>query len=724
MISMAFIGLAAVYVTLAPNRYTARVDLVIDTKKVVWVQSELSSENRGADDATVESEIQTTKSEKVARAVVRKLNLTQDSEFVGSSEGLGSRAWSRLKWTATKLGLSKFPGLEWVALPDPPPSQDDLLQSALNTLAANLRVVRLGRSYHEEIAYTAFDPIKASTIANAFADAYIEDQLEAKFEGTRRATEWLHQRIEELRKQASDAYKAVQDFKSTNSIIIGVEGKLASDVELDQLGIALAKARADTSQAQARLDRITRVLEQRSAAQDTAIPDPVVTDALNSLVISKLREKFLQDQSKATEWANKYGPNHRSVLDLRADMTNLRIAIWDEISRIAESYKSELQIAKSQEAAIDQRMIDVFQKSGSMRQSQVKLRELETSATSYRNIYETFLSRFTQSVQQQSFPSTEARVVTAASPPRKPSWPKGGLILALAGVCGLTIGMLLGVAREQMDRKFRTRGHVEELAGTQCLAVLPLYSQPRTLMSAVMKSRTSSAPTAFRELSKASPFSATAEALRYIKVAIDLYPSKGKVIGIVSALPGEGKTTVAAAFAAFAAKSNSRTLLIDADLRNPSLTRTLGYAGADGLPNLGADADFRKLILENPEYKFDFIPAATQVACLNSSDALNSPPVVSMLKKARSEYDYVLVDLPPILPVADVKALAHLMDAFVLVVEWGSTSVEEVTKAVGSSPILRDRLIGAVLNKANASAMRRLEGYSDRHYSYFAKSEA
>ncbi len=118
-------------------------------------------------------------------------------------------------------------------------------------LRANLRVTRLGRSYIEQIAYTSLDPNKAATIANAFADAYIEDQLEAKFEATRRASIWLEQRIGELRKQASDAFKEVQDFKSQHGIIIGVDGKLASEVELDQLGVSLAKARAETSQAKA-----------------------------------------------------------------------------------------------------------------------------------------------------------------------------------------------------------------------------------------------------------------------------------------------------------------------------------------------------------------------------------------------------------------------------------------------------------------------------------------
>ena len=700
--------LGATYVALSPSKYTAQADMIIDTKRVTWTQTEMASENRTVEDASVESEIETTKSEKVAEAVIRHLHLTEDPEFVGSGPGLRRRIFSLFK----------------LAGPEQEPSNDELVQRALATVKDNLRVTRLGRSYIEQIAYTSLDRDKAAKIANAFADAYIEDQLQAKFEATRRASAWLEQRIGELRQQASDAYKAVQDFKSENSIIIGVDGKLASEVELDQLGIALAKARADTSQARAKLDRISRVLEQRSDKENSLnIPDPVVTDALSNPVITKLRQQFLDDQNKESEWSARYGPDHTAARNLRAEMAALQRAIWDEISRIAESYKSELQIAKSQEESIDKRMIEVFQKSGATRQSQVRLRELETAANTYRGIYETFLSRFTQSVQQQSFPSTEARIVTVASPPRGPSSPKVTLTIALAAICGLGLGVMSAFAREQMNRQIHTRAQLEKLLGTSCLAVLPAFPQKGPVMRKLQGATRDSG--AFRQISEVAPFSATAEALRYIKVAIDLHPTGGKVIGIVSALPGEGKTTVATGFAAFVAKSGSRTLLIDADLRNPSMTRALGYVNAPGLVNMVADkSNFDDLVITDSKFKFDFLPSSTRMKPSNSSDILNSPAMKDMLRAAKSNYDYVLVDLPPILPVVDVKAVAHLFDAFVLVVEWGSTSTDEILKAVGASPIVSERLLGAVLNKADEAIMRRFEGYSDRRYMYYTNEPA
>src|SRR5579864_2977327 len=376
------------YLAVTPALYTAQADMIIDTKRVTWTQSELATENRNVEDASVDSEIETTKSERVALLVINRMHLVDDPEFAGAGRGLKRRI----------LAL-----LHLVPAVDVEPSNDQMTRRVLGAVKNNLRVTRLGRSYIEQIAFTSLDPDKAAKIANAFADAYIEDQLQAKFEATRRASVWLEQRIGELRQQASDAYKEVQDFKSQHQIIIGVDGKLASEVELDQLGIALAKARADTSQARAKLDRITRVLEQRNDKESFDIPDPIVTDALSNPVITKLRQQFLDDQNRESEWSARYGADHQAARNLRAEMAALQRAIWDEVSRIAESYKSELQIAKSQEESIDKRMMDVFQQSAATRQSQVRLRELETAATTYRNIYETFLSRFTQSVQQQSF---------------------------------------------------------------------------------------------------------------------------------------------------------------------------------------------------------------------------------------------------------------------------------------------------------------------------------
>jgi exopolysaccharide transport family protein len=698
------LALGSWYLSVTPARYTARLDLVIDTKRVSWSNSELSTENRIVEDASVESEIEATRSENIILSVVNRLHLDEDPEFTSISLGWRQRLLAFLKLAS--------------AAP-PERSKEQITRSAVEAVRRNLDVTRIGRSYIEQIAFTSLDPDKAAKITTTFADAYMEDQLQAKFDATHRASLWLEQRIGELRQQASDAFKQVQDFKSKNGIIIGADGKLASEIELDQLGKALAKARTDTSEAQAKLERMTLVLQQRTGKEALDIPDPAVTDALSNPVITKLRQQFFDDQSKETEWSARYGSDHQATKNLRAEMAALRQAIWDEISRIAESYKSEVQIAQSREESIDRRMTEVFQQSADTRQSQVRLRELETAANTYRGLYETFLTRFTQSVQQQSFPSTEARVISAAGAGAK-SYPKTGFTLILASLCGLGLGVAAGLAREQMSRRIRTRAQLESLLGTSCLAVVP------SIGSRLLPIRKKKGPTqesgAFRKMSEVAPFSATAEAFRYVKVAIDLSPGDSKVIGFVSALPGEGKTTIAATFAAFVAKGGARVLLIDGDLRNPSISRSLGYTDHPGMIDMVANkSSADDLVIHDQKYKFDFLPSSTRMKPVNSSDVLTSAVFAKMLKSAVNDYDYVLVDLPPVLAVVDVKAAAHLFDAFVLVVEWDSTSTDDLVRAVSASSTLSERLIGTVLNKADVSAIRRMEGYSDREYKYYTE---
>jgi exopolysaccharide transport family protein len=715
-LALALIG-AIAYLIVAPVRYAATTTLILDAKRPSLGASEVFIEPQ-VDDTAVESHVETIRSESVAALVVKNLRLFEDPEFVGVA-------------TALRKSLGASEGSEAQA------SDEEALHNAVMSFSKGLVVNRLKRSYVVEISFVAADPAKAARIANATADAYIEDQLQSKFEVTKRASHWLQQRIVELRDQASGAYKAIQDFKSQNNLIVSGDGKLSTDLELEQLTGSLAKARADTTQAQSRLSEIEIILKTQS--DDVGLPDGTVTDALSNPVITKLRQEYLDRKKTEAEWSGRYGPNHQAVINLRTEAAGLKRAIREEMLRIAETYKSDLKVARAKEESIEKRVMEVFQSYSATRQSQVKLRELETASNAFRSIYENFLNRYTQAVQQQSFPSTEARVITYASPGKKTS-PKVLMSLGAALAAGLGLGTMAVFVREQMDRVVYSRDQLVRELGVDSLCALPEIGQQNSakslrsvfdeLRSKVIELRKRSDE---KEPSQLAPpiilydaenlFSAEAEAVRGIKVAIDIrnISSSTKVVAIVSALKGEGKSSVALSLSAMIAQAGRRALLIDCDLRRPSLSTELGSESSVSLLEiLYGEATLADVVEYDEKLGLFFLSAPTKLRPVHTADILNSDPMSKLLAATRQEYDYVIVDLPPIVPVVDARACAHLFDAFVIVAEWGKTNIDDLERAFEMAPAIRERLLGVVLNKVDIETMRQIEGYGYSSSAYYS----
>ena len=267
-------------------------------------------------------------------------------------------------------------------------------------------------------------------------------------------------------------------------------------------------------------------------------------------------------------------------------MRDLRTSILDEVRRLAEASKSDYEAAKQRQEDVEKQLAQAVSQSRTANSAESTLRELETNAKGYRSLYESFLQRYMGAVQQESFPITEARVISPASPPQGKSKPKTGLILALGLFGGLALGAGLGLLRDIMDRVFRTAAQVEAMLHMPCLSLVPLLKEvepkqlPRELQQAGkgleqrMIARHSGVFWAVTDM----PLSRFAELIRLIKLAIDLNVTtpSNKVVGITSSLPNEGKSTIAAALALLMAHSGARVIVVDCDLRNPSLSRSHG----------------------------------------------------------------------------------------------------------------------------------------------------
>jgi succinoglycan biosynthesis transport protein ExoP len=217
-----------------------------------------------------------------------------------------------------------------------------------------------------------------------------------------------------------------------------------------------------------------------------------------------------------------------------------------------------------------------------------------------------------------------------------------------------------------------------------------------------------------------APFSRFAEGFRSIKLASDLAnfgAGSNKVLGITSALPNEGKSTISEALAQTLAQSGCRTLLIDGDIRNPSLTARLTPAAQGGLIHVViGQADWRDVVWIDPQTNLHFLPCAITSRFSNSSDLLASQQMEDLFQQLRQHFDRIVLDLSPLAPVVDVRATRGLADSYILVIEWAKSKIDIVERVLGETPVVRERMLGAVLNKVNVSVMSRYDTYGAAYY--------
>jgi succinoglycan biosynthesis transport protein ExoP len=696
---------AGLYLLTAPRWYTASADVIMEMQRNIALRQDPFAQDSPIDSSLVESQVTTIQSERVSKAVIKQLNLVEDPEFMGP----GASALSQILTTARNI-LGRTRDL----------SDEEKLRTVTDSFKDRLSARRLAMTYVIQVSFVARSPEKAARIANAVAEAYISDQLQSKFEASQRAETWLQERVTELREQAGRAEKAVLDFKLANNIMTA-DGRLVDEQRISELDQRLNAARKQLAETEARLNRINQVI-------DSGNVEGAVSDALTNNIITQLRQRYLDTVSRGNDWAKRYGEQHNAVLTLRSEARLLQHSMMEEVKRIQQTYKSDFEIAKSQVDAASKALAEEFQRSGQARVSQVKLRELESMAQTARALYDNFVQRQMQAAQQQSLPITDARVITNATPPEGASHPKIPLVLGLGLAAGLGAGVSIAFVRELLNRSIRNKRQLEKASGIPCLGLLPkVKTKAIRQTSADRKGGPREVHPRRTELAfvTRAPFSQFAEGIRSIKLSADLNLAGGEggvVLGVVSSLPSEGKSTVSANLAFLAAQTGSRVLLIDCDMRNPSLTSGLAPRAEAGLRQvLDRTADsIEALLWTHTGTGLHFLPAAAlKQVPENTSGLLSSPGMDQLLRAARSHYDYIVLDFAPMLPVVDVRAAAHLVDGFVLVAEWGKTPLDAITEAVSLSSAVRTRMLGSILNKVDMKQMRRYGDYDGKYYTQY-----
>jgi polysaccharide biosynthesis transport protein len=717
--------LAALFVK---PQYTAVASILIDRPRLSFAQDAYAQNDPQQDLTATDSQVELLRGEKTSLAVISKFNLTQDPEFVGHG---GGRTAAVMHWLRDTMPFLPWPAVEAVD------SNLRAERKALKAYRDKLDVRRVGRTSVLTVQFTAETPEKAANLANGVVASYLADQLRAKSETTRLAKTWLEDRSEELREKSLASDLAVQKFRAEHGLITA-GGRLINEQQLQEMNSQLIVARTETARAQARLERSEEILKEK----DTTA---VVSGVIDNQTINSLRARYLDASKREAEISQRFGKDHAAAVSLRNDMADYERLIYEELQRVVENYRSEYQQAKARQDALSNALTGVAGASAADNTTLVQLRELEREADSYRASYQSVLQRYQEALQQQSFPIADARVVSDAALPVEPSFPQSSIFAAGGLLVGALIGGLFGFAAEIRDRSLRTSAEVRSALGLRALALVPrARSGSRRSREAPREGFIAPASGLMRESIEA-PVSQFAEALRSVRISTDLYIAERrasdrplkvveraatkagskpksiekappKLIGIVSVLPDEGKTTLAKNLASQIASEGGRTLLVDADLRNPGLSKVLAPNSRNGLIAALKAGAIEKFVVKEEETGLDLLLADPSGYSPGNHQLLSA---LEMVRSSASSYDYVIFDFPPLGPVVDVRAGAALIDAFIVVVAWGSTPRALLRQTLEHEDRIRDRCAGVVLNKVDLKRLKLYERESG-HMDYGA----
>ncbi|MGX9575810.1 polysaccharide biosynthesis tyrosine autokinase [Mesorhizobium sp. f-mel] len=736
--------LGVLYLQTTPPTYMATSRVLIDEglNKVVDEVSAASVSMQT--DSAILSQIEILHSARLAAVVVDKQKLDQNDAFLYPPTSAVSKAAGFVRGVIRYFRPSPAVGTTDVTQLDPA-TRDAMIASsrrdyAILKLQNEVQAERIGRSYVISIAYQATDPALATAITKAYADAYLADQLDASFDATERAAVWLQGRLTELRESSQAASLAVEKFRAEHGLAVD-DGQLISDKQLSDLNGQLIEAQADTARASARYQQYKSIVESGS---DNAFRDAAISaDQPSNSIISTLKTRYLTVAKRQQDIETNFGAEHPQAVALAKEKADISAQIFGELKQLTESYRNEYEVALARETALRANVALAAGKSSIDNQSQVKLRELEQKATALSTLYQTFLGRYEEASQQQSFPVGKIRVISDATLPQSAATPRTSIVLGLSLVLGVMMGAGVGGLNEFRERFFRTGEDVRDRVGLKFLGYLPIIGSKvakddkRDDGQADIKTAQSPSAAERRARMRVSidaPASMFSETLRSAKIAFDVVMEGqgSRVIGVISVLPGEGKSTVAANLAGLLAANGSKTLLVDGDLRKPGLSRSLGMEAEQGLMEAVVSGQTWQSVGKiDRQTKLAIVPAVPRGHFSHTSELLSSAGMRRFIDNAKETFEYIIVDLPPLGPVVDAKAFAPLADGFVLVTEWGRTPRAMVQSILSSEPYIANKIVGVVLNKVDLKKLAKYgsiggsEKFFDRYSSYYLeKSEA
>ncbi|MEN6543147.1 polysaccharide biosynthesis tyrosine autokinase [Parvibaculum sp.] len=667
----AFMALAVFWLTTVTPTYTVEARILLSPRTGEISSFDTQNQPAPPDAETLQSEIQLLTSRPLLTRLVADLHLDRDPEFNPSLRD------------GAKAQILSLVGVRGSA-PDEAEIADNLL--------GQLNVFQKGASRVIAIDFTSTSADTAARVANRLAELYIAQQIEQKVAVNREATKWLSQQIEQLRQKVQTSEAAVETFRSESGLFL-TNGSTVPQQQLTDINSQLTLAQAARAEAEAKLQNARGLIASGNSVNSSAA-------VLQSPLIQNLRQQEVALRAQIAQMSETLLPSHPKMMEAQANLTDLDRQIEKEVNKIVQGLENEARVAAARVASLRSSLIQLQAHMGTLNQDEVQLRALERDAATNRSLLESFLKRYEEANARAEADASaaNARIVSRAQEPSSPTFPKTGAVLTLATVAGLLLSLIISFLMEAFSSGFRTAEQVERATGMPFLGLIPeLEAGPRA----------NPAGDVMRE-----PLGLYAESIRGLQGSVltaRIGDRRAKTLLIVSAHMDEGKTSTAASLARVLAMGGYRTILIDADMRAPSVHLALGMPPQAGLAELlTGQASFAQVIRQDYGSYAHVVQAGG--ALPNPTAALGSAQMAWVLKALEQTYDYVIIDSPAAMAAGDAQVLAKMTDITILVVRWASTSRRVVARVLKMLSAASGRRVGVLLTRVN---LRRYRRYSD-----------